>query len=278
MNSAEYLSQEDRPEFERVLDEALRAARRDPRLVPAGARFDAEELRANALDALPLIAGSAEDEYRRFVLLRERSRMPGGGGTEQQVPDGRAGAGLVAVVSVLLPVLAGVAAALFLAFGYGLRLAETEPAIAEPMRTAGWVFAVLMAVGMLVGGVELWVTALRNRATQIPVGGAARDSGSSPEELQRARHEWRRALLERGIAPFLREALASGGPGTDLPELPPGQRSREGRTPRLSFSSPNFSSPSEGRGDAGSGPRYSHPRFSSPKFGTSSDHDSDAGS
>lgn len=312
MNSAPHLLPEDRPEFERALDEALRSAARRPAMASQGAGLNAEQLRTMALSAATVIAANAADEYAHFVGLRTELRRParsaspthagpgagqgdkagddaepeaGGGGLSLAGAMGEgvteaAGAGLVAMVSVLLPLLAGTAAVIFLLLGYLLHVMTPEPAIAAPMRGAGWVFAVLAAAGIVVAMVELWLTALRNGAgaRRRAAEEAARTAGTSgapglTEEVSKARAAWREALLERGIQPFLATALADGAanraPASYAPE--PGREPADGgeRTPRLGYSGPDFSSrsPSDGREERSTRPRYSSPDYSSPEYG-----------
>lgn len=282
MDRATHLLPEDLPDFERVLDEALRLARHHGRPGTGADRFDAEALREAARDAVGEIAPRAEAEYRRYTRLRERLRHPGdpagaaGAPGARRGADERTGAGLAAVVSVLVPVLAGVAAVIFLLVGYALRLAEPEPALAGAMRAVGWVFAVLMVLGLVVGGTELLIGALRNGATQIRDGGsAAAEPGALSDEVDRARQAWRRALLEEGLTPYLRQALAERAPGG-----PPQPGHAGPRTPRLSYSSPDYTSPADGSGAAAAGdggrgyghPRFGHPSFSSPDFTSPAEH------
>ncbi|MDT0318129.1 hypothetical protein [Streptomyces millisiae] len=252
MNSADGLSPEDQADFERILDEALRTAR----LAAGGDRFEVDRVRSLAMDALPEIASAAEDEHRRLVALRRASGVPGGGGPgpRPSSPGGEersAGVGLVAVVTTLVPVLSAIAAVVFLLLGYALRLAEPEPGIAERMRAVGWVFAAVAGFGLLVALGGLVVAAARNGAS------TAIRASAPAEELARAREEWRRALHDEGVVPFVRAAA--------------GQHHPQGRTPRLRFSSPRFSSPdfSSSTGAAPrTRPRYGHPRFSGPEFGS----------
>ncbi|KUJ67000.1 hypothetical protein ACZ90_31790 [Streptomyces albus subsp. albus] len=96
-------------------------------------------------------------------------------------------AGALAVVSVLAPVLAGTAAMIFLSVGYLLKAFDPEPALAETMVTAGWVFLAIAVLALLVAVVGLLVTALRRagqaaeeeEAARAPAvrGRAARPSG-----------------------------------------------------------------------------------------------------
>nr|WP_031508683.1 hypothetical protein [Streptomyces megasporus] len=265
MNSAPHLRLEDRPEFERVLDEALRTAHDhlDP---PAdGRRLTTEQLRAMALGAAAAIASCAAAEYDHFVRLREELRRPDrapsaqGADAASSGASGSAGAGLLPTLSVLAPLLAGTASVIFLLVGHALRVLTPEPAIAASLRDAGWAFAALTAATLLAACVGLLVTALRHGSGAIRAGGpSGRDAFA--EEVDRARAAWRTALLERGVLPFLREALAAPGntaeeaaeaagfPGTagapeatGVPEPP-----RESRHPRLGYTHPGFSSPDFG--------------------------------
>lgn len=339
MDSAPHLLPEDRPEFERAVDEALREARRRPALAAVGEQLSAGQLRVMALSAATAIAAAAAEEYERYVALRTQLRQravdaPSGSSAvagarsrpedgEQQrggrglslagVGDGvseTAGAGLLAMVSVLVPLLAGTAAVIFLLLGNLLRVVSPEPSIAAPMRDAGWVFAILAAAGIVVAMAELWLTAVRNgagsqRSSDVMAG--AETDGSAGEsrlarEVSAARTGWREALLERGIVPFLADALAAqpggrqpSGPGAEAeagaqpaagrqasaPAAPPASRSAspsdavpqaphsEERFPGLGYSGPDFSSrsPSDGKGRESLRPRYSSPDYSSPDYG-----------
>ncbi|MFC9226120.1 hypothetical protein ACFT8W_36245 [Streptomyces hygroscopicus] len=273
MKSAPHLLTEDRPEFERVLDEALHTADRRPDLSGIGQRLTAEQLRTMALGASAAIAACAAAEYQEYRDTRARLREPaplfpltGGGG---ESPDGTvglagalqdaAGAGLVAMLAVLAPVLAGTAAIIFLIVGYVLNALHPAPSIAQPLITAGWLFAALTAVGILIAAVGLLLTALRNGSSAIR--GEARSE--QLEEVDRAREVWRQALLDRGILPFLREALANPSAPSPVAYLP---RNPEavGRTPHLGYSRPGFSTDGE---SPKARPRYSSPDYTSPDYG-----------
>jgi hypothetical protein len=171
-----------------------------------------------------------------------------------------AGAGAVAVVAVLAPVLAGTAAAIFLLVGYILRILSPAPAFAQTMLTTGWVFGAVTAAAILVAAVGLLLTALRNRP--------AFDSDSSGElraEVDRAREAWHEALLERGILPFLREALADPGSAALHRAAPSAPSAPTSRIPNLGYHRPGFSSPDDGA--SGARPRFSSPDYTSPDFG-----------
>ncbi|KUN83852.1 hypothetical protein AQJ66_16940 [Streptomyces bungoensis] len=279
MNSVpQHLLSEDRQEFERVLDEALRSAPHRPELAAVGQRLNPEQLRTMALNATALITAAAATEYQHYVKIREDLRHPapagpsvtgdtgstepGAGATVLTTTLGEAttetsGAGAVAVIAVLAPVLAGTAAAIFLLVGYILKMLAPGQAFAQTMLTAGWMFGAVAAAAILVAAVGLLLTALRNSASA-----EAKAHEAAAEEVARAREAWREALLRRGILPFLSEALTQ--PGTPAvhrttPSAP------TGRMPRLGYDRPGFSSPDDGTAAGRTG--FTSPDYSSPDFG-----------
>ncbi|HEY9440035.1 MAG TPA: hypothetical protein VIS29_15570 [Streptomyces sp.] len=264
MKSAPHLLAEDRPEYERILADALRHAHERPDMDGIGDRLNPEQLRTMALDATALITAAAGTEYAYYVKVRAELRGPAA------APDGapdiagvgetdRAGAGIGAVITVLAPVLAGTAALIFLLSGYALKAFGPGLAFAGTMVTAGWFFAAVTAVAILVAAIGLLITALRNSATSLP---AENEAEELPEDVARAREAWRHALLERGILPFLRDALAdpSAGPAARTP------RRSANRIPKIGYSRPDFSGPEDGPA-AGPRPTFTSPDFTSPDFG-----------
>ncbi|MFE7510338.1 hypothetical protein ACFU8I_03800 [Streptomyces sp. NPDC057540] len=201
MNVAPHLLTEDRAEYERVLDEALSTAHARPDLAGVGTRLTVAQLRAMTLNATALVTSAAASEYDHFVKVREQSRAPAAPRTP--LADPGAGAGVVAIVTVMVPVLAGTAAAIFLLVGAVLHAVAPTVVFGATLLTAGLVFAALAAAGLLSAGAGLLLTALRNSPA------AADGTATADDELSRAREAWRRALLERGILPFLRDALAA---------------------------------------------------------------------
>ncbi|MER5970775.1 hypothetical protein ABT112_13720 [Streptomyces sp. NPDC002055] len=274
MNSAPHLLPEDRPEFERVLGEALRTAseRQDPAAL--GPPLSSEQLRTMALAAATAISACAATEYRHYVKVRDEQRAPAAvpeprhgedrGAVGLAAAMGEAaeasGAGLLAVVSVLAPVLAGIAAVIFLLLGFSLRALSTESSVAGPLIGAGWAFAALTAAGIVVAMAGLLLTALRNGASSVRAT-AEEDRATVVGE---AREAWRRALLERGLLPFLREAQAGPAASSDGD----GERTEPvSRTPHLGYSRPGFSSPAAEAGPEDSRPRFNSPGYTSPEYG-----------
>lgn len=280
MKSAPHLFAEDRPEFERVLDEVLRTADHRPDLKGIGQRLTAEQLRTMALSASAAITACAAAEYQDYVLARAKLRepapplpIPGAREDDHEHSAGftgalldASGAGLVPMLVVLAPVLAGTAAIIFLLVGYVLHVLDPAPSISQPMITAGWFFAALTAAGILLAAVGLLITALRNGSSAIRGEALAEQL----QEVDRTREAWRQALLERGVLPFLREALTN--PSAPTPWTAPTRsssayvpgHSEAGRTPHLGYSRPGFSTDDEG---PKARPRYSSPDYTSPEYG-----------
>ncbi|MCX0244923.1 hypothetical protein [Streptomyces drozdowiczii] len=260
MNSAPHLLTEDRPEYERLLDDALRHAHERPELAAVGERLNAAQLRTMALAAVALITATAAPEYEQYVKTRDEARAPARDTASGTAPDGliQSGAGIGAVVTVLTPMLAGTAAAIFLLVGYLLKMLEPPPAFAGPMVDAGWFFAAVTAAAIFVAAIGLLIAALRNGSTSL----SAREAREQlPDDVARAKDAWRQALLERGIVPFLRDALAEpAGPAVPAPHRP------TGRLPKIGYSRPDFAGPDEGPA-AAPRPTYSSPDFTSPDFG-----------
>ncbi|MBR8642556.1 hypothetical protein KEF29_32800 [Streptomyces tuirus] len=279
MNSVpQHLLSEDRQEYERILDEALRSAPHRPELAAVGQRLNPEQLRTMALNATAIITAAASTEYQHYVKVRDELRQPVRSGQPAGRESGSsepgtgaaglaatmgevaetAGAGAVAVVAVLAPVLAGTAAAIFLLVGYILQMLNPEQAFARTMLTTGWVFGAVTAIAILVAAVGLLLTALRNKPTA-----AVGPHGERRGEVDKAREAWREALLERGILPFLREALVDPDPAAALHHT--SSSAPVSRIPHLGYDRPGFTSPEDGQ--RGSRPSYSSPDYSSPDFG-----------
>ncbi|MER7045256.1 hypothetical protein [Streptomyces jumonjinensis] len=274
MRSAPHLLTEDRAEFERILDDALRNADDSPDLAAMGQRLNATQLRTMALNATTLITSAAAAEYEHYTRIREEMRSPTAAASvhhsllspaEGEEADGN-GAGPMAVITVLAPVLAGTAALIFLLIGYLLRMLDPAPSFATSLVAAGWFFTALTAAAMLFAAIALLTTALRNSTTQVT---AEETTDELPDELARAKDAWRHALLERGILPFLRAALSdpSADPQSKNPPRP------VSRIPKASYSGPDYSSPSEGS-PAGRRPTFTSPDFTSPDF-SGPEHQSD---
>jgi len=294
MNSAQHLLNEDRQDFERVLDEALHSAEIREALAEGASPLNNEQLRTMALSAIEPIAACAAPEYQQYRKVRDqlreaadtlrgvsrRAAAPVGAGSIEYaaamgpVTDpGGSGAGLFAVVAVLTPMLAGAAAVIFLLAGYALRLSHPVPAIAQPLISAGWLFAGVAVLGIVLAIISLLLTALRNGSTALHDG-----PDELPPELAHARGAWQRALLERGLRPFLFEALAQAAtappptPAAYDPGPGPGSGSSSGpRMPRLGYSRPDFTSPgpeeSPEPGHRFTSPDFTSPDFTSPDFG-----------
>ncbi|WP_411070757.1 hypothetical protein [Streptomyces sp. cmx-4-25] len=209
MNVAPHLLTEDRAEYERVLDDALSTAHARPELAGVGTRLTVAQLRSMTLNATALVTSAAASEYDHFVKVRERDRATAGARAPAPYDLPGPGAGVVAIVTVMVPVLAGAASVIFLLVGAVLHALAPTVAFGATLLTAGLVFGSLAAAGLLCAAVGLLVTALRNSPVEVSAGGPP---VPPDDELSRAREAWRLALLERGILPFLRDALAAVPP------------------------------------------------------------------
>ncbi|MER6597991.1 hypothetical protein [Streptomyces parvus] len=235
------LGDEDRSDYASALDEVIASPEIRRLLELSGTPVD--RLRVRGLAAVARTTAAADAEYRRYTALRLRARGAQGGrrgdGAAPLSGPGdqeRPGAGVLAVLGVLTPVLAAVAAATFLLLGYGLRLAGALSALADTLVGVGWFSLVVAAVTALVSVVALYRTAAKQSAADAvavpdPSAAVAADSPA----LAQARQLWLVALRDRGIRPFLLQELAeAAAPGAG-----------DGRGSR--FSSPAFAGPDYAR-------------------------------
>ncbi|MCB5909271.1 hypothetical protein [Streptomyces pinistramenti] len=249
------LRAEDGPDFEQLLDRALRTPEITDALRRSGEGIDAGQLRAQALGSQAAIAAAAAAEYRTYLRLRTSGARPG------PLPrrpgrTARATGGLLPALGVLVPGLAATAAAIFLLIGYGLRAVGMPSRLADELVFAGLTAACIAAAATLAGLFWMLVVAARNRA--VPDGGADQDPHAA---LVRAREAWHGALLERGVLPFLLGRLDAG-----LPAGSPGPNA--GRALPVTGVD---DAEAAGRAGAGrqrrrGGPGYSAPDFASPDF------------
>ncbi|MFI8455971.1 hypothetical protein [Kitasatospora sp. NPDC085464] len=197
------LPQQDRADFETALGRALAApqVREALRGVEGGAR-GVESLRRAAREDVEFVLAAAAPEYERYAALRASAdavvRLPA------DEPERERASGWWGVLGVVVPVIAGAAAVIFLLLGFALGLVEDLDVLAHALVEAGWVAAGVAAVSLLVGGLGLLGAAARS----------AEAAGEEPDgagELLRAREAWRAALVERGLVPYL-VVQANGAP------------------------------------------------------------------
>ncbi|MFF9163789.1 hypothetical protein ACF081_26535 [Streptomyces longwoodensis] len=249
---AVHLRREDRSDYERTVDAALLSAPHRPELAVFGKRLNVEQARTMVLNATAIVTAAAGREYDHYVRVREEAQkgsamstpsetvpgVPGAVTTADEATE-TDGAGAVAVLAVLGPVLAGTCAAVFLLVGYILRMLNPQTVSAQKLITTGWFFGAVAGVSLLVAAVGLLLTALRNSPGRPP--------GEDDDEVTRAREAWLEALLERGIMPFLQEALADPASADSLQRTrPPSPYSRMPGSTRPDFASPDFTAPDSG--------------------------------
>ncbi|MFJ8040228.1 hypothetical protein ACIRBX_06905 [Kitasatospora sp. NPDC096147] len=255
---APHLLPEDRPDFDRTLDEALR----DPALTAAfaapGPHLNPAQLRTKAARSADAAAAAAGPEYLRYTALRAAGPPAPLGLTDRLRSE--EGAGLFPVLTVLTPILAGIAGLLLLVIGYAVRGASPDLALAHALVTAGWVSLAVAVTALLIGIVGLLLTALRDGAAP------AQDA-----ELAEARLAWLAALHQRALLPWLVANLYTDPAPAPTAVPRPGQRPGS-----PGYSSPGFSSPGvegvttpDGRTQRPAdftGPGYSSPDYASPDF------------
>ncbi|SEC17965.1 hypothetical protein [Streptomyces melanosporofaciens] len=222
------LQAEDRPDFERALHQALRTAEIREALRRSGATGDADvqRLRSRALVESEAIATAAAPEYAAYLRQRAAAAMspsaapvtpaPSAPSTVG-VPSPTAGVrGLLPVLAVLAPALAGASAAAFLLLGGLLKLFRSQREPAEALLTAGLTSATIAAVTLAAGVACLLATAVRHRtsapdqhprARRLPHTYPPHGRRRNDAAVATARDAWLRALLHRGILPFLRDRL-----------------------------------------------------------------------
>ncbi|MET9581008.1 hypothetical protein ABZY30_36580 [Streptomyces massasporeus] len=341
MNSVpQHLLSEDRQEYERLVDEALRSAPHRPELA-AARRFNSEQLRTMALNATALITAAAATEYQHYLKVREEIHDPaywsaGQASTASSsapsrsalrpAASGRAGptgpgrriggavpsvgpssgrrvngvaaqrwarmsygrrllaallglhvrpeapasgamdsrrvdqtsteageSGALSFFALPAAVLSGTVTAIFLLAGFALTLFSAASEAARSMIMAGLVSGAVAA-----GALAVVLAIARRRPSSLD------DTayGEISDKVGRAREAWRKALLERGILPFLREALADPDSAAALLSAPPAPTSR---MPHLGYDRPGFSRPDGGA--SGPRPSFTSPDYSSPEFG-----------
>ncbi|WP_416975440.1 hypothetical protein [Streptomyces sp. 4F14] len=164
-----HLRPEDRADYE----ETLRLA-----LVRTGQRA----LKEQALADADTITAAASDEYAAYVALRrDASRHPAAQSSTA-----------LAALAVLTPIISATSAVFLLLAGYILQLADVSAPLPASLITAGWILATVAVLTTLLAVAAVFRTALR-----------ARRGPASPADIEQARLEWKRALLERGLVPYL---------------------------------------------------------------------------
>ncbi|MFI6273608.1 hypothetical protein [Streptomyces sp. NPDC050988] len=211
-----HLRPEDRADFEDVLRRALSTTDIRTALLADPTSAAATRLRAQALRAVDEITAAASDEYREYLAARtvmergpqsrtteDRGRQSGTTVEQGRQPQPADPGALLPALATLTPPIAATAAAVLLVLGYSLRLADAQGPMGGSLVTAGWVFALIAAASTLAGLTALLCTALRTRS------GHGDRTSASARNLHHARARWQRALLERGVLPYLRRQLAA---------------------------------------------------------------------
>jgi hypothetical protein len=221
MNEPARLEVVDQADFEQALRQALDTPDIHAALHHPAAPVTAEQVHARALAASDAIASEASAEYTALLHMRAAAQTS----APTTRPDGERG--LLAALAVLTPLVSATAAAAFLFLGHALRLAGTQQPLANTLIHVGWTAAGFAALATLVAAAALLITAARHRTP-------SRTPRTETPALAQAHEAWRRALLKRGLLPFLRRQLQLPTPQVP-PPAPPAQRRA-----RLGYSSPDF--------------------------------------
>ncbi|WP_159400971.1 hypothetical protein [Streptomyces sp. NRRL B-24484] len=230
MDEPPRLSPQDRADFEHALAQALARAEVRTALNAAGVRPD--DLRARARQSAAGLLAAAAAEFDDYTRLRSAAPEPEPAAA-RRVPAGGA-PGYLGVLALVVPAVAGTAAVVLFALGFGLALTDARHGLGTALERAALVAAALAAACAVVGAVGLVATASRCRPDQ---------QDPSPEDaVAAARMRWRTALLERGMVPFLLDRLADPDDGAQAPFRP-------------GYSSPDFA-----------GPDFAGPDFAGPDF------------
>ncbi|KOU02388.1 hypothetical protein ADK86_10850 [Streptomyces sp. NRRL F-5755] len=195
-----------------------------------------EHLRLQAHRERAALCATAAAEYATYTRLRAEADTPTPDTTPTDSPTATAtGGGLLPAIAVLVPSLGAIAAVLFLAIGFGMRLVSAHRQFADELVYAGWLAAGIAAAATAADLAWLLTTAARNRSTPPTT-----DAPTPENEITQTRSAWHSALLERGILPFLLTRIqeseaerSTGRPGYSAPEYgSPGYDSPEYSTTR----------------------------------------------
>ncbi|CAM5448973.1 MULTISPECIES: hypothetical protein [Streptomyces] len=239
--------------FEQALGQALAAPeiKEALRRTPDAPR--PEHLRLQAHRERTALCATAAAEYETYARLRAEADTPAPGTTPTDSPTATAsGGGLLPALAVLVPSLGAIAAVLFLAIGFGMRLVSAHRQFADELVYAGWLAAGIAAAATAADLAWLLATAARNRSTADSPSPAT-DATAPGSEVAQARAAWHLALLERGIVPFLLTRVQ--------------ERETERPTGRPGYPAPEYGSPEYGRPEYGRH-EYASPGYDSPEYST----------
>ncbi|MGH4032012.1 hypothetical protein ACQB60_24110 [Actinomycetota bacterium Odt1-20B] len=192
--------------FEEILDRALNSREMARELARPARAADRARLRASALRGKGAIEAAAAAEYAAYQEAKEHAaqRAPGlaQGVDETPAPFSRTRDGILPALAIVVPALSGIASVVFLVWGFVMSAVDGRHYVGGGLLTAGVVCA-CVAVGAAVGDLAwLLSAAARNRPVAEGTPSVAEDA-----EVGAARDAWERALLERGMLPFLRDGL-----------------------------------------------------------------------
>ncbi|MYS79860.1 hypothetical protein [Embleya scabrispora] len=189
-------SDEHRRQYEQFVDDALHLEETLSGLA-AVPNLNVEQLRTATLDATPSIADAARDEYDRYERTEQRFESGIRQDFGASMIEAGESFGWFALATAMAVIVAGISAVVFLIVGYVLLPLTVEDSSMQHTMQLASLAAVGISLGAAaIGGLAMLAVAARNRA---------RPTGEV--EVYLAREEWRRAILHRGILPFMRSRL-----------------------------------------------------------------------
>ncbi|GCD44195.1 hypothetical protein [Streptomyces paromomycinus] len=248
--------------FAHALGQALASPEVGEAMRRAPGAADREQLRTQAHRERDTLCAAAAPEYATYARLRSANGAPPPDAAHPEpLTSADSGGGLLPALAVLVPSLGAVAAVLFLAIGFGMRLVGFHRQFADELVYAGWLAAGIAAAATVAGLAWMLVTAARNRSATTADGTPGTDAGTGElePEVAQARAAWQRALLERAVLPFLLDRIRTREEeARTAPTAAPAPRTRPG------YSAPGYGSPEY------AGPEYASPGYGRPAYGSPS--------
>lgn len=248
MTSPAPIEDQDRPDFEKVLHQALS----DPEFLERLQHFpDAPgvaQLRTRARDETERIMAPSAAEYNRYLAARASVPRPRRSRPAATSP----GRKLLPVLGVLVPSVSSTATAVLLLLGYFLEVTMSQAELGYSLVYMGWACAAIAVATTLMGLVGLLITVLRHRSA--PAGGQR----AEPPAVVQARDAWLEALLQRGMFPYLHRVLREAEQHTAAAAQDPDDDS-------TGYSGPAYESPDYGSFEYAS-PDYGSFEYESPDY------------
>lgn len=193
--------EEHRRLFEQFVDEALHVEE-IAKALAGTPEINAEQLRTATWAHAESIARAAATEYLRLTDAEDRAEPAALDAADAAEPA--EGVGAFALTSWVTIIVATVSATVFLGAYYAIALTTHHDNGVAPLRLVGFASLAIALGTAVVAGFAMLFSAGRNQRTPAP-----------DQDVRRARDAWHRALLHRGILPFMTTRLAAAALGRD---------------------------------------------------------------